>query len=179
MCTTRGIPHLCRWEPIVVRPTPQRPPAEAINATANATIEALSARIAALEQSLFQQQNNSTNTSRDTSPSAAVTSSSHSPESIPVEPSEISLSTIADEQTDKENEDGPRALIDYDVQVAAVALAQLSLAPRTEYVGSGTVLCAIHKVSPSTVFFHARVLNPNFPSLETPIHGAFLIQRQC
>lgn len=43
-------------------------------------------------------------------------------------------------------EGGPRALLDFKVQVAAVALAQLSLAPSAEYVGAGTVLCALHKV---------------------------------
>ncbi|EMD35144.1 hypothetical protein CERSUDRAFT_116619 [Gelatoporia subvermispora B] len=43
-------------------------------------------------------------------------------------------------------EECPRALIDFDVQVAAVALAQLSLAPRNEYVGCGTILCALHRL---------------------------------
>ena len=35
---------------------------------------------------------------------------------------------------------------DFDVQLAAVKIAQLSLAPSTEYIGGGTLLCALHKV---------------------------------
>lgn len=64
----------------------------------------------------------------------------------------------------QQREDGPRALLDFNVQVAAVALAQLSLAPRTEYVGSGTVLCAIHKVSdPCQSSIIQRLISPAVP----------------
>ena len=149
LCTTRGIPHLCRWEPIVVRPTPQRPPTEAISVSANATIEALSARIAALEQALKQQQHGTVN-GDDTPNPTGTPSGSQTPEFIP-EPS-AALSLSAGESNEVENEERPHALIDHDVQVAAVALAQLSLAPKAEYVGSGTVLCALHRVSPTTTF---------------------------
>ena len=61
-------------------------------------------------------------------------------------PSSRSSSDDDDDDSSSTDQAGPRALLDYNVQVAAVALAQLSLAPRTEYVGSGTVLCALHKL---------------------------------
>ncbi|GJE92953.1 Zn(II)2Cys6 transcription factor [Phanerochaete sordida] len=151
LCTTRGIPHLCRWEPIVVRPTPQRPPTAAISAAANSTIETLSARIAALEQALLQQQQQ--NAARDTNDGTSHSSSMSPPASSENEGTPdlahdfvsppASLEAGAE---DREGGEEPRGPIDFKVQAAAVALAQLSLAPRTEYVGNGTVLCAIHKL---------------------------------
>ena len=47
---------MCRWEPIVTRPDPQRPPAAAVAST-QMTIEVLTARIASLEQELSQAKN--------------------------------------------------------------------------------------------------------------------------
>ncbi|EKM52703.1 uncharacterized protein PHACADRAFT_261296 [Phanerochaete carnosa HHB-10118-sp] len=156
LCTTRGIPHLCRWEPVVVRPAPQRPPSAAISAAANAaaansTIEALSARIAALEQALLQQQSCAQKDTNDTTShaSSSLSPPASSSESTPDLGHDFTPSPGAADpcsETENEDEDAPPALIDYDVQRAAVALAQLSLAPRTEYVGNGTVLCAIHKL---------------------------------
>lgn len=149
---------MCRWEPIVVRPTPQRPPIEAISATANATIEALSARIATLEQALTRQQHGATS-GDDSSPNLTGTpSGSQTPEFTP-EPS-VELSLSAGEPSGTESEERPHALINHDVQVAAVALAQLSLAPKAEYVGSGTVLCALHRLGDpdSSRFPHPKTM---------------------
>lgn len=131
-----------------MRPAPQRPPLAATNSAATATIDALSARIAALEQTLLQhaQQNQQLQDAGQTT-SNSNTSSESGSGSTPGSPNtnaEISAPAAP-------SEDGPRSLIDYNVQLAAVALAQLSLAPRTEYVGNGTVLCAIHKVGYYTV----------------------------
>ena len=77
-----------------------------------------------------------------------------------------------------EKRDGPVALIDFDVQQAAVALAQLSLAPRTEYIGAGSVLCAIHRLGdpdlcrlpyPHSTMMRARKRDSDDPALASPI----------
>ncbi|KAI0073183.1 hypothetical protein K474DRAFT_242699 [Panus rudis PR-1116 ss-1] len=143
LCTSRGIPHLCRWEPIVVRPEPQRPPVIPGQTTseATATIQALVARVAALEEALSKK--------TAEAPKETTTRKTGSSALSPIQPTFIPNN---DEHIAKDDGDlpaygeGPRRLLDYNVQVAAVALAQLSLAPRTEYVGSGTVISALNKL---------------------------------
>ncbi|OCH90853.1 hypothetical protein OBBRIDRAFT_887380 [Obba rivulosa] len=157
LCTSRGVAHLCRWEPIVARPTPQRPPVTFTDA-AHDTIQALSARIAALEQTISRQNNALKEQAANLGSSSA--SSADYPDTEAAESSgaasrRLSLDLSAFEGMPSGSgtsgstpvtEESPRALIDFDVQVAAVALAQLSLAPRTEYVGCGTILCALHRL---------------------------------
>ncbi|PCH43093.1 hypothetical protein WOLCODRAFT_103068 [Wolfiporia cocos MD-104 SS10] len=175
LCVTRGVPHLCRWEPIMARPTPQRPPGPAATPTGRAgkasenTVEALSKRIAVLEQTILQQ--NLKNSQRLEGHGQAAETAVHSHEPL-LELTEqdaiasqdpnacgvsekASLYSAGDVTTAQGNQDapldlrcvaGPRALYDYKVQAAAVALAQLSLAPREEYIGGGTILCALHKL---------------------------------
>lgn len=145
---------MCRWEPIVIRPTPQRPPIIPAS-TENATIEALTSRIAALEQALLDTKNQIP-AGEDERKDDAVPSTSHvSPvrsliEHAPASTSPPEQPVHAVEAVAKSSqpprETGPRALLDYNVQAAALALAQLSLAPRTEYVGGGSLLYALHKV---------------------------------
>ncbi|CAL1698140.1 unnamed protein product [Somion occarium] len=145
LCTSRGIPHLCRWEPIVVRPPPQRPPIIATEPTAdpNATIEALLARVAVLEKALLNE--NGGQRDLDDGPGSNILDSSIRSVHAGLIPDSRGSSVEQDEEGPRST-GGPRALLDYNVQLAAVALAQLSLAPRTEYVGAGTVLCALHKL---------------------------------
>ncbi|KAI0092289.1 hypothetical protein BDY19DRAFT_929331 [Irpex rosettiformis] len=144
LCISRGIPHLCRWEPIVARPEPQRPPPAAI-ANTQITIGVLTARIATLERELAQARNAAIEKNeRDVSPSTSIVSTSTNVErsSDPA----TSTSKSGESATGHENvgKQEPRALLDHDVQAAAVALAQLSLAPKAEFVGTGSVLSAIH-----------------------------------
>lgn len=128
----------------MVRPTPQRPPVAAIQAAtdANATIEALMARVAALEQAL----NNKEKGDLSERPGSDILGNTTLASQSNLIPSSRSPSVDTDEDHPPGDQAGPRALLDYNVQIAAVALAQLSLAPRTEYIGSGTVLCALHKL---------------------------------
>lgn len=58
-----------------------------------------------------------------------------------------------------EDEECALSHYDYDVQRAAVALAQLSLAPADEYVGSGTIPYALNKVRVSLHNYHLTCLN--------------------
>lgn len=144
---------MCHWEPHVARPAPQKPPSISIASTgANATVEALSARIAVLEAALRKQAGKDTAEASPTPPESSEISANMPETNLDarsiVKPTASDSEAVDRQQSrwsDMEDEQGPRALIDYNVQVAAVALAQLSLAPRTEFVGSGTVLCAIHK----------------------------------
>ncbi len=136
---------------MVARPTPQRPPAIVTANAADATIETLSARIATLEKALLEQSrqdtqnewNKASSVSSGLSPESSADSSAESPPSDNCGGPETTVNAA---NSASNGEDGPRALLDFDVQVAAVALAQLSLAPRTEYIGAGSVICALHKV---------------------------------
>ncbi|KAI0632947.1 hypothetical protein C8Q77DRAFT_857003 [Trametes polyzona] len=170
-CVSRGMAQLCRWEPIVVRPPPQAPPEGA-----GSTIATLSARIAALEQALLRQSTrapDNANSSRHTSPQteshpSPAHSLNYGPATAP-SPSTVSASYSAsspeqgDEMTntaaaiepfverpapDPRDADGDCALslFDFEVQQAAISMAQMSLAPQDEYVGGGTILCALHKL---------------------------------
>ncbi|KAI0830224.1 hypothetical protein BC628DRAFT_1313978 [Trametes gibbosa] len=177
-CVSRGIPQLCRWEPMVVRPAPQAPPEGALSGS---TIAALSSRIAVLEQTLLRQ-NLQHERSADCTAGAQPPISSVLESATTVSPSEtpaVSGTTISpNTQTQRvstphtaqlvENStvstDSPHdstasnsgecalSLFDHDLQRAAIAMAQMSLAPRDEYVGGGTVLCALHRLGDTALF---------------------------
>ena len=114
------------------------------------TIEVLTARIASLEQELSQAKNAIEKNERGLK--ALESSSTPIPTNVsrfseedhaPSRQGESSSSRTRDETVEKQE---PRALLDHDVQAAAVALAQLSLAPKAEFVGNGSVLSALHRV---------------------------------
>ncbi|CCM05897.1 uncharacterized protein FIBRA_08135 [Fibroporia radiculosa] len=143
LCVSRGVAHLCRWEPVVSRPAPQQSPAVALANSASETIQALSARIAVLEQTLLRQ-NLANGVDTLALPESSATSK-------PLHALGNTSGQSGENDDDGHALGGPHALYDYDMQVAAVALAQLSLAPREEYIGDGTVLCALHELgSPET-----------------------------
>lgn len=100
------------------------------------------ARVAALEKALA----NKEMSSLSERPGSDILGNSTLASQSNLIPSSRSSSVDTEEEHSSDDRAGPRALLDYNVQVAAVALAQLSLAPRTEYVGSGTVICALHKL---------------------------------
>ncbi|THH30295.1 hypothetical protein EUX98_g3885 [Antrodiella citrinella] len=114
----------------------------------SSTVETLLARVSALEEALRDKRaQQSSYISPDSSVSGASPGSGvrSSPE-FEARSERCTTGGAPGELRFLEKKDGPVALIDFDVQVAAVALAQLSLAPRTEYVGLGTVLCALHRL---------------------------------
>ena len=161
LCVSRGIPHLCRWEPIVARPSPQRPPDGAPTTSQQSTIAALTARIALLEETI-QRQNEllSPNSShrRSTPPSSpSFNGDSVLPDNWRVvdsfddiDPAEShsgpTLYTCPQDPPSDGDNDTP---YETDIQLAAVKMAQLTIAPSNEYIGIGTIICAIHKVSTS------------------------------
>ncbi|KAI0776760.1 hypothetical protein BD413DRAFT_610348 [Trametes elegans] len=181
LCVSRGVPQLCRWEPIVARPAPQRPPegapTVAVPEAAHSTIAALSARIAALEEVISRQSvqirdyagTDGSPPAQGTPPTAVTVASLLASQegSSPSDASSSDRSTKASRssgagtsstastsspecvKTDSsvdEDEECALSHYDYDVQSAAVALAQLSLAPQDEYIGTGTIPYALHKL---------------------------------
>ncbi|KAI0659660.1 hypothetical protein C8Q70DRAFT_915208 [Cubamyces menziesii] len=188
LCVSRGVPQLCRWEPLVARPAPQRPPDGAptipVSESAQSTIAALSARIAALEEVISKQNVQIRDTSGNgnspgtygpsgaqgssssvtvesllasgavasaTSPSGSTTSErSSGSKSSRKDGSSTSASSpengCSQPCSSTDDEECALSHYDYDVQRAAVALAQLSLAPQDEYIGMGTIPYALHKL---------------------------------
>ncbi|KAI0830223.1 hypothetical protein BC628DRAFT_1408371 [Trametes gibbosa] len=178
LCVSRGVSHLCRWEPLAARPPPQRPPQGAPTIPtdpAQSTISALSARIASLEEIITRQNSQikglagsaagSSGVGTDTvesilssaayaaasSPSDASSSSQDvcTPGSGP-EMSNTYLNNRGVGQvhdpSSSDDEECALSHYDYDIQCAAVALAQLSLAPEDEFIGSGTIPYALNKL---------------------------------
>lgn len=146
----------------MARPAPQRPPTLPTTAE-NSTIEALTARITALEEALKAQTGGTTvqgcgSAQAETNPQSPSSSRGSSDPSdtstVPPEPCREWESVFSKAHCDN----GPRALIDPDVQVAATALAQLSMAPRAEYIGGGTLVCALNKVSALLLSIKCRMI---------------------
>ncbi|KAI0742832.1 hypothetical protein C8Q80DRAFT_1259211 [Daedaleopsis nitida] len=179
LCVTRGIPHLCRWEPLVARPAPQRPPDAGVPAgPSQSTIATLSARIAALEEALLRQNipvptggtgarletprlEPTDRSANDSSPAYITTSL----DDLPPEPESSPDCGRPRERSPSERSDSAElSHYDFEVQLAAVKMAQLSLAPSNEYVGGGTVICALHRMGdPDTYRFpYARSSTTTF-----------------
>ncbi|KAM5537388.1 hypothetical protein V8D89_008907 [Ganoderma adspersum] len=143
LCVSRGVAQLCRWAPIVARPEPQRPPERALLTTTQqqSTIATLTARIAALEQVIVSQNLQLTwgdpqhlDVPHRTGPPSSRGSGPSTPD--------------AGSSDDLGSSDANPALarVDLEVQFAAAKMAQLTLAPPNEFVGAGTIFCAIHKL---------------------------------
>ncbi|KAF7794577.1 hypothetical protein EIP86_005712 [Pleurotus ostreatoroseus] len=113
----------------------------------NATIAALTARITALEEALKTQTHGSTANGGSGQAETDLQSASSSRGTSEPEPSNTTEPCREWENVynNVHCDNGPRSFIDHDVQVAAVALAQLSMAPRAEYIGGGTLVCALNK----------------------------------
>ncbi|RDX47580.1 hypothetical protein OH76DRAFT_1484503 [Lentinus brumalis] len=149
LCVSRGISQLCRWEPLVSRPAPQKPPEGAPVASHQSTIAALSARIAVLEQTILRQ--NALAQSATSGELADGSANTDVNERLLHEP----LGANGDSSTPDEpgtntsehpSDSAELSRYDFDVQLAAIRMAHMSLAPQNEYVGGGTVICAIHKL---------------------------------
>ena len=158
LCVSRGIPQLCRWEPLVARPAPQRPPEGAPvggedSGTHQSTIAALSARIAALEQTILRQ--NALVQGAANTAASGTCANTDATEQFMREFGLVgdagSSSAQGDDLTGSgccppPDDSAELSRYDFEVQLAAIKMAQMSLAPQNEYIGGGTILCAIHKV---------------------------------
>ncbi|KAH8084905.1 hypothetical protein BXZ70DRAFT_566096 [Cristinia sonorae] len=149
LCSSRGIAHLCRWEPIVVRPPPQRPP-DQTRATAGQaqgpshTVESLLARVAELEEALRSRNAQDQHDVSERLDDDTVTLANRSTSGGHFEGSKPDSSTPS-----LQNDADAAGPVEDDIQVAVTALAQLSLAPGTEYVGAGTLACTFNGLGDS------------------------------
>ncbi|KAI0776759.1 hypothetical protein BD413DRAFT_645466 [Trametes elegans] len=170
-CISRGVGQLCRWEPIVVRPGSQKyvQGASAELGPSQSTIAALSSRIAVLEQTILRQNllhgnpiSSAGSAPADTPAASTGSASSLQPFACPapgdaashtfktapataVNKEECPTLTCLQPNTGVDSDGCGLSHVDYDVQLAAIAMAHMSLAPQDEYIGGGTVLTALHK----------------------------------
>ncbi|KAF9482197.1 hypothetical protein BDN70DRAFT_875284 [Pholiota conissans] len=187
LCVSRGVAHLCRWESVpLARPPPARPPASALvlkDANApepNALVLDLKQRIAALEHELEQARGSCSSPSvnarspssrmQSTPPFSGVTDSVSGGASSAFSPPQMSESLqqksppqhfaehalLNDED---EPEIGPPSFpLDENAYEATSTLAQLSLAHHGEFIGRGSLICALHAMTAKTTprFLYAK-----------------------
>ncbi|TFK44458.1 hypothetical protein BDQ12DRAFT_17980 [Crucibulum laeve] len=149
LCVARGVTHLCRWENVpVARPSPARPPAEALRSSSTvsneqeSTIRELTARIASLEKALAEQKN--LNGSPATSPSVPPELST-SPQSSGCVDSNAATSGRASPEPPKDIL--PDSFLSDPLYEAISTVAQLSFGHHGEYVGRGSLICALRSIS--------------------------------
>ncbi|KAF4620331.1 hypothetical protein D9613_000355 [Agrocybe pediades] len=174
LCVTRGVEHLCRWESVpVARPTPARPPANALRDSASGQtdqselIAELRKKITSLEGELERAKehlispyltcsSSGCRTYATSSPSANSAENSHSPRTFtPAVDRPASFFELR-----KDGSEGPshHAIIDDGTYEATSTIAQLSLAHHGEFIGRGSLLCALHSMTSRTVarFLYAK-----------------------
>ncbi|RDB25040.1 putative transcriptional regulatory protein C1F7.11c [Hypsizygus marmoreus] len=162
LCVSRGVPHLCRWETVpLARPAPARPPTTPDAQTQDPTVEELLARIAVLEKALENQ--NTTQATVQTkveptgdsifgnSPSGSSTLTSTDTTSPCTSPYPDTQSLSPSPDTCVEDDVEPpftvRSLLEPSVYATTSTLAQLSLGHHGEYIGRGSLICALHSIS--------------------------------
>ena len=166
LCTTRGVAHLCRWETVpLARPTPARPPPSALKEAAAAPTESpslvadLKQRIAALERELEQMRERCSSPSAGRSTSSGALSTPafsdivcpYSPPlsaDVPHDASRSPVQRLAERDLRARAEECSVYFpLDEEAYEATSMLAQLSLAHPGEFLGRGSLICALHAVS--------------------------------
>ncbi|KAF8070816.1 hypothetical protein FPV67DRAFT_1488820 [Lyophyllum atratum] len=163
LCVSRGVTHLCRWETVpLARPAPARPPNVSTLPSSEQTIQQLLSRIASLEKALRVQ--NSPKSQGQTkiepipdtlflnSPSGSSTLASTentSPHTSPgpdLPPPHSRSKELCGEQ---EIEHQPCRLdrLQPTAYATTSALAHLSVGHHGEYIGRGSLVCALHAIS--------------------------------
>ncbi|KAG5646228.1 hypothetical protein DXG03_004055 [Asterophora parasitica] len=176
LCVSRGVSHLCRWETVpVARPAPARPPK---TTSSEETIQQLLSRIASLEQALGEQnvqelygQTNADALFHNT-PSGSSTLMATEGASSYVSPGpDIPSPSPSNLRGTDEEEPLSRPL--NHLQPAAYAttsaLAHLSLGHHGEYIGRGSVICALHAISTGT---NPRFLYAKSTDVSTSARGS-------
>ncbi|KDR75279.1 hypothetical protein GALMADRAFT_542955 [Galerina marginata CBS 339.88] len=184
LCITRGVAHLCRWESVpVARPAPARPPAGALREASvfaddqTQLITDLTQRIASLENELKKAREQPsppylslTSGSLSTSPSSNATDVSTSGNFSPYHDhlSELSHRPSPEEQVHEYTilsaRTSPEILpiqtfpMDDAAYEATSTIAHLSLAHHGEFIGRGSLICALHSVTSRKVprFLYAK-----------------------
>lgn len=157
LCVSRGVAHLCRWETVpLARPAPARPPASALREATlsdqSTVIARLKQRIAVLEDELerAREQSSSPNPSNMSIPPSTDTggSSTSSPSQLSGQQSPKNcFAECLQRVTDNTLVDLDPFPLDDDAYGVTSTLAQISLAHHGEFIGRGSLLCALHSVT--------------------------------
>ncbi|KAG6813127.1 hypothetical protein H0H92_013751 [Tricholoma furcatifolium] len=175
LCTQRGVTHLCRWETVpLARPAPARPPVGTTHPTSEQTIEILRARIADLENALSEKPNYNILPTKveplhdsiiPTSPSGSSTLGASTANTSPyASPTPDLLPMHSFSSTDQRGEEdlepplGPLKCLQPVMYNTTSTLARLSLGHHGEYIGRGSLICALHAISSGETsrFLYAR-----------------------
>ncbi|KAK2467865.1 hypothetical protein APHAL10511_000160 [Amanita phalloides] len=178
LCISRNVPHLCRWENVpVARPTPVRPPHFAGSAIADSesTIKELQERIKVLENALAQNNRTSIDVK---SPSCLASWRINSTtiadnKTVVLEACQPALSAPINEKCAK------KIAIEYPLDDTVYSVtsfhAQLSLAHHGEFIGRGSLICALHSLSTKKIrrFLYAHSTDATY--LEDQIAAGSLL----
>ncbi|KAG6844386.1 hypothetical protein H0H87_007290 [Tephrocybe sp. NHM501043] len=161
----RGVTHLCRWETVpVARPAPARPPGGPTHPSSEQTIQLLRAQIASLEKALHgkAEKNNLqplklepiSDTILPTSPSGSSTLGASTENTSPyASPGPdiplMRLSPASDIHGEDELEPllAPLNYLQPMMYNTTSTLARLSVGHHGEYIGRGSLICALHAIS--------------------------------
>ncbi|KAF6760185.1 hypothetical protein DFP72DRAFT_883456 [Ephemerocybe angulata] len=169
LCVARGVANMCRWETVpMARPAPSRPPETAIRyidgiAQHDTIVKDLQDRIATLEQALAEQRG----TPYRTSPPSTSSSSFRSiplPEIQKSPPADWELIKDAPRETSTEASRQvsiPPVAATFDPRYSEIDIAStahLCLAQHGEFVGRGSLICALHSITNRTAprFIYAK-----------------------
>ncbi|GLB37841.1 hypothetical protein LshimejAT787_0408920 [Lyophyllum shimeji] len=174
LCVSRGVSHLCRWETVpVARPAPARPPNVPSLPTSEQTIQQLLSRIASLEKALKARSNQRSQGQANVEPNPDA-SFLHSPSGSSTlastdDPSPCTtpgpdIRPTTSPSTKACGEEAVRLQPRYPdylqpmAYATTSALAHLALGHHGEYVGRGSVVCALHAISTGTTarFLYAK-----------------------
>ncbi|KAF8058799.1 hypothetical protein FPV67DRAFT_1523765 [Lyophyllum atratum] len=149
LCVSRGVTHLCRWETVpLARPAPARPPNVSTLPSSEQTIQQLLSRIASLEKAL-RVQNNTLFLNSPSGSSTLASTENTSPHTSPgpdLPPPHSRSKELCGEQ---EIEHQPCRLdrLQPTAYATTSALAHLSVGHHGEYIGRGSLVCALHAIS--------------------------------
>ncbi|KAH0588706.1 hypothetical protein H2248_004512 [Termitomyces sp. 'cryptogamus'] len=165
LCTQRGVTHLCRWETVpLARPTPARPPNSLTSPSSEHTIEILRAKVARLEKALAEKTNDKTFIKAKIEPITDLvlptSPAGSSTVGTSIETISLYVSPGPDLQTmhplpsaklrgdnDVESPPKPLTYLPPLVYNSTSALAGLSIGHHGEYIGRGSLICALHAIS--------------------------------
>ncbi|KAF8160876.1 hypothetical protein B0H34DRAFT_355803 [Crassisporium funariophilum] len=171
LCITRGVPHLCRWESVpLARPAPARPPVTAVQENialgSSAHIQELQQRVEALEKELARTREECNPLQRNHLSEPHSNQTTPPPSDIPDINMSINITPARLSDLSQASSSSPEDMADYplappedmaldklpfsldDVAYEATALlAQLSLAHHGEFIGRGSLICALHSIT--------------------------------
>lgn len=147
LCVSRGVPHLCHWEPFIKSSVIQRPlpaPYER-EPEIKSTIEQLRSRVVLLEEAL-KNQNTAKNDPPVRTPSDTYGSPPGSTEGSEPGPAKAYVRPAYEDRLLEKSADSNRSSTS-EVHEMAIALTHMSMSSgQGEYMGMGSVVCALYRL---------------------------------